>query len=65
MTSRNDAIILKTAPADSWTGNREPSLRELLCDPVMESLLVRDGLSRADVHARVTGRAWDCDCSAA
>ncbi|MTJ83354.1 MAG: hypothetical protein F8N37_20390 [Telmatospirillum sp.] len=35
--------------ADLYVGNREPSLDELLTDPIMTRLLARDGITMADL----------------
>jgi len=34
----------------AFSGNEEPSLDELLSDPVTEAVMARDGLSRDDVR---------------
>jgi hypothetical protein len=39
---------LARAPTSvAWRGNDEPSLQELLDDPVMQAMMARDGVDRA------------------
>ena len=43
----------KSKQADKWCDNAEPSLAELIEDPVFQMILRRDGLTRQDVLAVV------------
>lgn len=39
--------------ADRFAANEEPSIEELMGDPIMDALLARDGLQRDMVHQHI------------
>jgi hypothetical protein len=51
-------ILENRMMCDYARAGREPALEELLCDPVMQLVMRRNGLAPADVHRVVNAARW-------